>query len=504
MKKLVYSTFALSLIFAHPLWSQSEEGDEFLGDFLGLEAEVLPELKGAQRFTPQGLHSNPEWNVKVSDALVDKEPLKGQGYSIIPWKGIDPEKFLDIHGWLSDREKKDQVKDWQIRLRDARHSEMIGKVLKCNGVCPLYRGTTPVNIQHLSRVLEGDEVQTDDNSDLWIYLMDGTLVRLAAKTSVSFHEINFSSTESLVVVRLNAGHIYWHPRSTEPLELNTSPETDSRALPLMVREANLQYFERVRFQKQNDRQHLTEVFNLGEGAIQDQVQKLNDLRKKQPNKLRHRVMMVAPNVTLLASESSFDMVHVPGGKTFFKRRSAPEGSQFSVLLRGYTNTEENSLDNLNWHETLPDGRSFGLLAEVPGDLQILELLTRRIRTLELARELWFAKFTLPVLKDLNDSKKLATRQGYNLWGEELEQRLSFLKEHSRRVETTHLKSQENLLARLEAAGEKQETELSSALYESALNHYALGLKERYNVKNLQVREMNNLQYYVWILKNGKF
>jgi hypothetical protein len=47
-------------------------------------------------------------------------------------------------------------------------------------------------------------------------------------------------------------------------------------------------------------------------------------------------------------------------------------------------------------------------------------------------------------------------------------------------------------------------ELSEDNYRASLNHYLLGLKSRYDGKKMRVREMNDLQYYVWILKNGKW
>jgi predicted metalloprotease len=77
-------------------------------------------------------------------------------------------------------------------------------------------------------------------------------------------------------------------------------------------------------------------------------------------------------------------------------------------------------------------------------------------------------------------------------------------EYTRRVETTNLRSLENLLTKLEDKGEKVRRDLSEDHYRSSLNHYLLGLKSRYDNKKMRVREMNDLQYYVWILRNGKF
>jgi hypothetical protein len=57
--------------------------------------------------------------------------------------------------------------------------------------------------------------------------------------------------------------------------------------------------------------------------------------------------------------------------------------------------------------------------------------------------------------------------------------------------------------RLAEKGESITRELGDGHYRAALNFYLKGLKARYTNKKLQVREMNDLQYYVWILRHGK-
>jgi hypothetical protein len=90
-----------------------------------------------------------------------------------------------------------------------------------------------------------------------------------------------------------------------------------------------------------------------------------------------------------------------------------------------------------------------------------------------------------------------------VWGTDIQQRQNFLLEYTRRMETTNLKSMENLLAKLETNGEFNQKEMDDGHYQAALNSYLLQLKKRYINKRMQVREMNDLQYYVWILRNGK-
>lgn len=500
MKKLFWSAFAMSLIFL-PVLSWGEEV------FLGLEKELLPELAGKQKFTPLDLHQAPELQVKPETVVQDvARPNKGQKFSIIPWSELEPTDWLSINTWLLEREIKDKTPDWKIRLRDSQHRELAGKFLKCQGSCSVYRGSTKAQTGYLSRIEEGDEINTDENSVAWIYFMEGSLMRLSPQSSLSVQEINFGKNEVLVLVRLNKGHFYWHPRNKAEFPVEEAPETDSFSLPLMVREANVNYYARERFRKQSDEERLMEVMNLDEGAIKDQVMALNKLKNENNPfmNLRTKIMVVSPNASVTSSQASFDYLYYPGGKTYFKKRTFELGEEFTLHLRGYTDNTDYQIDKTEWYEVEGNGRSYSQLVETPAHLQITELITKRIKTIELAREIWVTAFTLPMMKVSGQAELLARDHGYHLWGEELSKRQQYLVEYTRRIETTNLKSLENLLTKLEDSGEIVKRDLADDHYKATLKHYLLGLKSRYDRKSLRVTEMNDLQYYVWILRNGKF
>lgn len=502
MKKLIWSAYVVSLII---LGGDLRAQTESIDDFLGLESEILPELKGKQQFTAPDFHEKESWNVDAGKVAVDlPEPNKGQNHSIIPWSTMDPIEWLSINNWLVERSVKDKIPDWKVRLRQADHKELIGKILNCSGSCYVYRGINRAKVQHLSRIQEGDELTTSENSVAWVYLMDGSLMRVSPEASVSFQEINVSKGEIFFLTRLNHGHVYWHPRSNKELPLNEAPETDTMSIPLLVREANQEFFERSFFNSQNDRGHLTEVMTLEEKAIKEQFKTINEYRNNN-NPLMlipTRMMIVSPNATLVSLDSSLDMLYFFGNKSFFKKRydNQPE---LELHLRGYSAFETKPITNTNWHEVEANGRVYRLLEDVPGNLQVLELLTRRIRTLELAREIWIQKYTLPMLASIENARNIARDFGYRVWDDDLEKRFNFLVEYTRRIETTNLRSLENLLTKVEGKGEVIRKSLNEDLYRASLNDYLLGLKSRYDNKKMRVREMNDLQYYVWILKNGK-
>lgn len=480
---------------------------EAVDDFLGLESEILPELKGEQRFTTPDLHESPTLQVRPENVEVDlPEPNKGQGHSIIPWSTQDPEDFLSINTWLIERKIKDETPDWKIRLRQADHKELVGKILQCKGTCEVYRGSNKANVQHLSRITEGDEIKTGKDSVAWIYLMDGSLMRLSPETSVSLNEFNLTKNDFFILARLNQGHIFFHPRTSKDLPMEFAPETDSVSLPVLVREANQQNFERGIYKYQTSQQRVSEVMNLDETAVKNQINVLNSYRadNNPVMTLKTRVMIVSPNSSIVAKDASFDYVYLPGGKAFFKKRTTEEGEEYSLHLRGYAMTEAFTVSDMSWYEVDQNGRNYSPMTNVPGTLQVLELITKRIKTIELAREIWVKDFTLPIMQSRNNATDLARDFGYTLWGDEMSRRFDFLVEYTRRIETTNLRSIENLLVKLEASGEKIRRDLSDEQYQVSLNHYLLGLKSRYDKKKMRVRDMNDLQYYVWILKNGKY
>ena len=518
MKKLILSAFAMSLtLFSDRVWSADRPIEEFrelqVNDVLGLESdafvdsekEILPELQGFQRFSPRDLHQNSEWNIEEKQVEIDSQPLKGQKFSLIPWETQDPEQWLSIDKWMTERNLKDKTPSWKLQLRDFSQNEHVGKVLQCRGKCDIYRGSMKASVQHLSALNEGDEFKTDVDTVAWIYLMDGTLVRVGPESSVGFLETNWSKETVFHLIRLNQGHVYWHPRDSKDYPLESGPETDSYSLPILIREANQASFEREIFKSQGDHEKLEETMRLEESAIIAQLNRLNEL-KKLNNALQipaTKVIIAAPNGTLIGKNTSFDLFYYPGGKSYFKKRSSSENQEFSIQLRGYTNTDLVAVSDESWFEIDHNGRSYNKVEKITGNLEITELITRRIKTIELAREMWLEKYTMPVLKKLDDPKQLAINYGYKLWDGDINKRYDFWVEYMRRMETSNLKSIDNLMNKIQAEGRMAQKEISDSHYKAALNSYLKDLKQRYTDKWMQVREMNNLQYYVWILRHGK-
>ena len=474
------------------------------------EKLLFKEIAGDQRFTTEDFHQKIEWKVEEKAAIQDTQPLKGQSHSVIDWENQEPKEWLDIDRWLSDRSIKDATPDWKIRIRQNSHKELVGKVLKCSGTCQSYRGVKAIDIRHLSQIREGDEVQTGKDSYLWIFMMDGTLVRLSPESSVSFNEIDFSKSEAFFVVRLNQGHFYWHNRVLENIPMNPAPQTDQVSLPLMVREANIDFFERQIYQKQDELQRFLNVAEGDSKATEMMFERMNDLKKRQKEKLsaiNHHVLVVAPNYSLDVINTSFDAVYMPNEKGYFKRREdsvvSEVAKQFKLHYRGYENTTVDDISSLAWIGMDSEGKNSQEEPEASPHLSILELVTKRITSIELAGEIWTEKYSLPILNTLDNETKLATDEGYRLWGNDLNQRFAFLHEYTRRVETTNLKSLNNLVQNLSAKGDWKQLVIDEKFYVKALETYVKSVKTKFNQKSEQRRMMNDLQFYAWILKNDK-
>lgn len=427
---------------------------------------------------------------------------KNQTNSLVFWNEVDTEKWLSFNEWRLDAEIKDKNKNWEELYRNNKQVEMVGRIISCRGDCFALRGVNKYRIEYLSQIFEGDELETGENSVMWVFVNDGTIVRISSDSSVSFLELNISLKKSFSRARLNKGHIFWHHRNKEKLENNFSPETDAHNLPLRNIEANQEYFERKIANEKKDIEQLNEVLFLDENAIKSQISKINELREKHKTDLTFssNSMVVLPNGTINFSDSSIDFFYRPGGKSYFKKRV---GTECELVLRGFGELDKKLIENNDWYEISPDGREAHEISEANSTLNILELITKRIKTIELGRELWVQKYTSRIFSVISEKKKLAEWYGYSSWQEDdLNKRIDFLTTDTKRIETANLKSIENLTEKYQNDKNINE-ESEMKFYHFSLNQYLMGLKKRFAVEKTQVREMSDLQYYLWTLKNGK-
>lgn len=439
-------------------------------------------------------------------APLDHPVMRRQGHSLIPWKDLKQEEFLSIRRWIAERAERDKDPMWKVKKRLNASPEQVGRVISCVGTCILHRGTVPNSLRWLSRINEGDEIKTEADSYLWMMLTDGTLVRMAPHTSLTLMEANITAEKFFYHARVNAGLIHWRPRTGRLIKTNLLTETDRLFLPVMDREANIEFFQRQKFQGKSESEKIalqSERTILGHGEQRAEINRLIGENNRFA-KLGHSAMIVTPNATLNVENLPVSLYFWANGKTYAKAYGAddleegssvlPEG-KLSLALRGFTNTDLASPALDAWFEVAPDGKYFETLSEPPQLLMASEILYKRIPTLLLVREKWMGA-TAGLWDDVNNSEKLAVNWGHRLWGSEHAKREEFLAEYTRRVETSHLRA-------LERVAKEKPVEFDGRFFARGLDRYFMDIKRRYSFGQNSVLEMIPLHYYGWVLINAK-
>ena len=320
--------------------------------------------------------------------------------NLIDWKRVDPLSWSDFELWKVGRHIRDENPNWRERLVDNTHRESLGRSIDCiGGDCKRFRGSKGAKIDADNGLVEGDEINTGEGSRLWIFLLDGTLVHMAPKTSLTFKEINVGKHDVFYHVRLNYGRIFWLSRSPSlPTELYT------HLIP-MVRDNN-------RF-----------------------------VRGKS-----HHLLLVMPNGTVALGEGNAEFYHESFEKSYAKvvtddilLRLPRRKGYATFFFRGLENTDNFTLKENIWHEIDSGGGGIGAVDD--------DLLSRRldnpIEDVVLAlikRELLLQRRSR-FLFDASLTKEQLAKHGYRLWGGmdepkgELRGRRDFLIDHTRRNET---------------------------------------------------------------------
>lgn len=416
-------------------------------------------------------------------SAASQENYLGKKKSLIKWEEIEPDNWLSFQSWRKARDLKDQYPDWELKVRERRHHALMGRVLDCVGVCRIYKGEDFITANFRNTVYEGDELVTQTDSYLWVYLLDGTLVRLSPDSSVTMKELNIGEEENFIHARLNVGNIVWLSRSKHKHLENNKRETDALFLPLVFHQAN---------PKEEKEDELSED-NLFAALEEDQTnlkqtQRLNQLIEENNKWIEERSthsFLVMPNGTVFGESVQAEFIVLLGGESFIKQRGLAEqnlsGEEAPPMLnfyyRGFENNSEYPLKLSQWYQVDARGRSLSEY-EAPSLFGMGEFITSRITSIRVAREMLLKRYSKFIYQDL-DSSELARDHGHRKWGslsqkeDDLARRLAFLKEHTRRTETSLLlvssRFKEDIV---EEKGELLESmKYSSRFFRKALVHY---------------------------------
>jgi hypothetical protein len=441
--------------------------------------------------------------------IQEREIYKGAKKSLIPWKELDHKDWFSINEWKRVLKVKESVPSWRANIVEANLHERMARVLECEGECRIYRGEGHSKAQYRSELKEGDELHTLKDSYVWVFFLDGTLARLSPQSSISFKEINLGKKENFLHVRLNAGNILWLNRSKNTYQLQETKETDVTFYPLKMYEANpviraLDWDEKDPFSYLKD-----------EKIIQGQYKRLNEMIEENNEVVRKKThsFIVFPNGTILGEGLSMEFIILNGGKTYLKKRTSDQlklkGSTSNIptwfYFRGYENTEEFKIPTGRWMEVDPKGRVISLTEGKR--FSIGEFITSNIPSILMARELMLKKYSSFAHEELS-KKELAIEYGYRLWGsienegEDLYRRLQFLRDYTRRHETTQIITATQFYKKLERLGEKRKNaEYTRAFFSKAMQDYYI-YKDSLKLLSRESEIPSSVKRPLWQRMNG--
>lgn len=435
----------------------------------------------------------------------------GQQKDLIKWDKLNPRVWNDFATWKTDLKGKEETENFLYLKKHKMLKEKIGRILQCIGECQVFKGEAFNNARFRSLLKEGDEVQTADNSFLWLFLIDGTMVRLAPNSSISLLEINIGINEIFFLARINYGNVLWLSRETRQFKEDNERETDVIFYPLDFIDANKR-LEKLTYNEKN----LYGALRKTDDNL-NQVKRLNQLISENNLIMDYRPtysFLIMPNGSLFGKNLQLESIVLDGGPSFVKRRTTDQlriksgeipaedqefDSKTRLYYRGFDKKEFLTLDDGYWYFIDPNGNEIGQAKEKNGpEYAMGEFITSRITTILVARELMLRDYSTFIFDEDINSNVLAKKHGYRLWGsltevpkKDLRKRFEFLKEYTRRIETTNLIQRDKYRDRLERRGETIIREaFSNRFYAKALRAYYID-SENFNLSGEFERTLNS-------------
>jgi hypothetical protein len=421
---------------------------------------------------------------------------QGENVSHVDWESLQPESWFDIRKWKEENFKRENDPLWTLKMRETDRREIMGYVVSCVGQCFLIRGEASIQVSSRTRLKEGDDLQTKEDSYLWLFLVDGTLVRLSPKSSLSLQEINISSQEFFFVARINEGFVYWRNRSLSIYEASASPETDPLFYPLRWYAANPPLEGQDFYSDKDLYQYLVSPSSTEkQSLLLNQHLIINNKIIKNKKTLN---FLVFPNGSVFGEQIQMLAFITPGQESFFKlliengvaSTDEKEVRPKEFYYRGHNNSATFKTEYDRWYEVDKNGKNILEKTDLEGTFGPQEFLVKRIPTILLAREMMLEHYSLGLFEPSLTINSMAFRYGYRLWKdfdldfrkvndqtglefEYLQARWAYLKEFTRRIESTNLFVLFNLLKKYqgeqESAGEG-ESEVGSESGKAGLSY----------------------------------
>ena len=402
------------------------------------------------------------------NGLQAKIVYRYQKQDLIPWEQIDLHTWFDYGVWKKRHLLKMKMPHWQRILVDRSLLRDVGRVLACSGRCLRHRGSQYSPVSRLSKIRQGDQLTTSVDSYLWLFLFDGTLVRLSPSSSFTMKEIAMSAKAILIHGVINWGNVLWLSRAPQTYTPTALRDTDTLFLPLKnVPENFSSNLEKYK--------HLNKL-----------IEENNRFIKDRPT----YTLLIAPNGTLVGKNLYVELIVLPGGPSFFKSRTyqriAPEKRQERELEfygRGFANKMSFYPHHNTWYTIDPDGNGMSKYSKAQKFLSG-EFITNNIPSILTSREKWVKKYSRFLFSPL-DRKVLAERFGYAR-RDSIHPRLDFLKEYTRRMRTSMLLASKAYRRRLQKRGATLSVDkYGNRFYSKALYDYFLG--KNFDTKKIKVK-----------------
>lgn len=414
-------------------------------------------------------------NLKDTHADSNFTQYPDQDRSKIDWQKVshDPEEWFNLHSWIDENNRKEKYYWWQEFKRDMLHRDIIGRVLACEGECRIYRGKNFSHAKYRTILLEGDEVETGKDSYIWIFMSEGTMLRMSPYSAIALNEIDVGKKKNFLFLRLHHGLVYLSARTANQFEETNKPETDAIFLPLKLKEAN---------PLENDSGNnsiLGSILDEDQSASK-QWQRLNYLIKKNHQFFTRPTytLLVLPNGTISGEEMQIMALVNFNGPSFIKHygiqlknnqdkspssersadsddndnkignENADNKTALQFSYRGYSTSQDFSLQQNRWYKVATNGKTIEEFPEGQKLFGLSEFLVRRISTILVARELMLEKYSKCWFQKNISYNDWIRKCGHRQWDVHdklsLEKRILFLKYYTQKVETANLSAVRNL------------------------------------------------------------
>ena len=350
-----------------------------------------------------------------------------QGGNISGIKKVNPVYFedktardqLDIDHWIK---RVEEMSVTQKRRDDnVNKSTLVGKIIFSVGDVRIIRGQGRV-AKEARFLYEGDILETKATGACWLVLLDGALLRISPRSSISLSEVMFNEKNFNAFIRLNRGEVYFLSRSKNDLGKTGGDFFDFSFMGMM----NTALIEDV-------------VGYFGETLFSSKkisLKSLLEMQKVYSNDNQFEAWSLKSNYFFF-NENFFSSIPpsevfflIEGKRSFFKiNKILEENERPGFSLVGYLEEEMKAVENGKWY--VADRSQINEAPELEGVDFFLKTLTNNLTPFFFERELFMKSYSY-FFSNIGKYPLIKSLPQY--WGNSLDKRKKFAVSYYRRAE----------------------------------------------------------------------